>query len=225
VGLGQLNDSRRVNGRLAAWLVLVAALAAANYGARLSAGKPPKNALYEWSTALGSTIEFGFILTIALLISRSSPELRAWRRPTSWSRAAGTSLAVLVGVYAVGLATSPLLHPGREQGLAPDRWQQVHAAAFVANALMVCVVAPFVEETTFRGVGYGLLEQRFGGTVAIAGTAIAFGLAHGLVEGLPILIAFGLGLAWLRRRVESTIPGMILHGTFNAIALVLALTT
>jgi membrane protease YdiL (CAAX protease family) len=70
-----------------------------------------------------------------------------------------------------------------------------------------------------------LLEQRVGATVAIAGTAIAFGLAHGLVEGLPILIAFGLGLAWLRRRVESTIPGMILHGTFNAIALVLALTT
>ena len=76
---------------------------------------------------------------------------------------------------------------------------------------MVCVVAPFVEEMTFRGVGYGLLAARFGAEPAIVGIGVLFGLAHGLVEALPLLVAFGIGLAWLRESQNSTIPGMILH--------------
>ena len=72
---------------------------------------------------------------------------------------------------------------------------------------------------TFRGVGYGLLAVRFGAEPAIVAQGILFGLAHGLVEALPLLVAFGIGLAWLRERQGSTIPGMLLHATFNAIAL------
>ncbi len=52
-----------------------------------------------------------------------------------------------------------------------------------------------------------------------------FGLAHGLVEALPLLVAFGIGLAWLRESQNSTIPGMVLHGVFNAIALTVVLVT
>lgn len=214
-----------MSGRLIAWLALVLALAASNYGVRFSAGKPPKDVLYQWGTAAGSVFEFGLILVIVLLIARGAHRLLAWRPPSSWRRAAGLALAVLVGVYVVGGLLGPLLHPGREQGLTPDKWEPLHAGAFVANALVVCVLAPFVEESTFRGVGYGLIASRFGTTSALVGTSVLFGLAHGLVEALPILIAFGLGLGWMRRRLDSTIPGMILHGTFNALALVLSLTT
>src|SRR5206468_5811783 len=97
------------------------------------------------------------------------------------------------------------------------------AAPFIANALAVCLLAPFVEEITFRGVGFGLIAARFGAEPAIVASAVLFGLAHGLVEALPLLVAFGIGLAWLRERQGSTIPGMILHGTFNAIALTASL--
>jgi membrane protease YdiL (CAAX protease family) len=90
---------------------------------------------------------------------------------------------------------------------------------------MICVVAPFVEEVTFRGVGFGLIAIRFGEEPAIVGSALLFGLAHGLVEALPLLVAFGIGLAWLRERQESTIPGMILHGSFNALALAASILT
>ena len=117
----------------------------------------------------------------------------------------------------------PLLHPGREQGLTPDKWDSSRAVPFFANAFVICVIAPFVEELTFRGVGFTLLRARVGVEPAIVGSALLFGLAHGLVEALPLLVAFGIGLAWLRERQDSTIPGMILHGTFNAIALAAAL--
>ena len=49
-----------------------------------------------------------------------------------------------------------------------------------------------------------------------------FGLWHGLVEALPVLIIFGTGLAFLRSRTRSIYPGMILHATFNAAALLIA---
>ena len=211
--------------RLAAWLGFVLAIAALNYSSRISGGQPPKDVLYRWDNAIGSAIEFGVFLGIVLLIARGAPELLALRRPKSWRGAFGGALIVLFGVYALSAILAPLLHPGREQGLTPDKWDSSRAAPFFANAFVVCVIAPFVEELTFRGVGYSLLRARFGVEPAMVGSALCFGLAHGLVEALPLLVAFGIGLAWLRERQNSTIPGMLLHGTFNAVALALSLST
>jgi membrane protease YdiL (CAAX protease family) len=225
LGLGRLNVAVQHTRRLAAWLAFVLAIAALNYSARFSSGPPPKDVLYRWDTAIGSTIEFGVFLGIVLLIARGAPELLALRRPRSWRGALGNALVVLLGIYLLSAVLAPLLHPGREQGLTPDKWDSTRAAPFIANAFVVCVIAPFVEELTFRGVGYSLLSERFGVEPAIVGSALFFGLAHGLVEALPLLVAFGIGLAWLRERQNSTIPGMFLHGTFNAIALALSLTT
>ena len=130
---------------------------------------------------------------------------------------------MLVAIYVVSAVLSPLLHPGREQGLTPTGWQPAHAGAFAANFLVVVLVAPVVEELTFRGIGYTLLA-RFGAWPAILLTGLAFGLAHGLVDGLPLLVLFGCLLAWLRTRTDSIYPGMLVHGTFNAIALIAAVT-
>jgi membrane protease YdiL (CAAX protease family) len=108
--------------------------------------------------------------------------------------------------------------PGKEQGITNVHWQPSHAGAFAANFVLFALVAPFVEELTFRGVGQSLL--RFLGRVpSILLVGIAFGLAHGLVEALIVLVPFGMGLAWLRDRTNSVVPGMIVHGLFNAAAL------
>jgi membrane protease YdiL (CAAX protease family) len=213
----------RQDRRLFAWVCFVLAFATLSYSARFSGGAPPKDVLYQWDTAIGSVIQFAVFLGIALLIARGSPELLALRRPKSWTGAAGGAFAVLVGIYLLSAILAPILQPGQEQGLTPDRWESARAAPFFANAFVVCVVAPFVEELTFRGVGFTLLRARFGVEPAMVGSALFFGLAHGLVEALPLLVAFGIGLAWLRQRQESTVPGMLLHGTFNAVALGLSL--
>jgi membrane protease YdiL (CAAX protease family) len=84
---------------------------------------------------------------------------------------------------------------------------------------VVVVAAPLVEELTFRGVGFTLLA-RFGTVAAVVGTAIAFAADHGLVEGFPALFVFGLAVALVRVRTGSIYPGMLLHATFNALALV-----
>jgi membrane protease YdiL (CAAX protease family) len=78
-----------------------------------------------------------------------------------------------------------------------------------------------VEELTFRGVGQSLLRA-FGRWPSILLVGAAFGVWHGLLEALLVLVPFGILLAYLRDRTESVIPGIVVHGLFNGIALAAA---
>ncbi|MBA2476343.1 MAG: CPBP family intramembrane metalloprotease [Actinobacteria bacterium] len=218
----------RGTGRLAGWLGLVGALVVLNYSSRLLAGDTPverRDIFYLWSTAVGTLVQFGLMLAIILWIAAGAParELLALRRPRSWKAAAGWAAGVLVGIFVLSLVLGPLLRAGEEQGLTPEEWDPSRATPFVANFVLVSTFVPVVEELMFRGAGFSLLE-RFGGTFAIVGSALLFGLAHGLVRALPVLVAFGLGLGWLRRRSNSVVPGIVLHGAFNAIGLLASVT-
>ena len=208
---------------LVLWASFVLLFATLSYSVRFSAGKPDRDTLYHWSTSAGTLVQFAIIALIVYGIAGLGRrrDLLALRRPTSWRRAGlialGIGLVMLVLIAALG----PLLDPGQEQGLTPKHWEPAHAAAYVGNGIVVAVVAPIVEELTFRGLGYSLLA-RFGHWTAIVLVGLLFALAHGLVEAFPFLAAFGAMLAYLRSRVNSVYPGMVVHALFNAIALVLA---
>jgi membrane protease YdiL (CAAX protease family) len=206
--------------RLTWWWLLVGVLALLAYSSRATGGRPPEDALYQWGTAASAVIVYAVVLGLLLLIARGGPvrELFALRPPPSWARALGWAFAIFVLVLIVGAALDPFLDAGEEQGLTPSSWDSDRAAAFAANAFVVAVVAPVVEELTYRGLGYSLLRP-YGVASAIVGVGIAFGLAHGLIEALLILSLFGIGLAFLRERTESVYPPILLHAAFNGFAL------
>jgi membrane protease YdiL (CAAX protease family) len=210
---------------LTAWTTFVVAFASLSYAVRFTEGKPDPDVLYEWSTVANALVQYAIIAVIVYAIAGlgNRKELLAVRRPTSWGVSIGIGVGIGIGMAILTAALGPLLHPGQEQGVTPDVWEPKHAAAYVANGVVICVVAPIVEELAFRGLGYALLV-RFGKWTAIVLVGIAFGLAHGLVEAFPFLAAFGAGLAYLRSKVNSVIPGMIVHGLFNAVALVVAVS-
>ncbi len=113
---------------------------------------------------------------------------------------------MLVCVYVVTGIVSAFLNVQNEQGLTPTTWDSSRALPFFANAVVVCLVAPFVEELMFRGVGFSCSRSASRRSPRSSGPR-GVRPYHGLVYGLPILIAFGIGLAWLRDRQNSTIPG------------------
>jgi membrane protease YdiL (CAAX protease family) len=211
--------------RLAWWTLLVGVLAALAYASRASGGKPPENALYQWGTAISAAILYAIVLGLVLWIAKGAParQLLALRQPRSWPKALGLALALFIGIIVVGAALDPFLNAGKEQGLTPSGWDSSRAAAFAANAVVVAVLAPIVEELTYRGLGFGVLRP-YGEAAAIVVVGIAFGLAHGLVEGLVILSLFGMGLAFLRSRTDSVYPPMLLHAAFNGFALAVSVT-
>jgi len=208
---------------LALWGGFVAAFATLSYALRFTEGEPPKDLLYKWSTVQGNLIQFAIIGAIVYGIAGlgNRRQLLALRRPTSWGRSARIGVGIAIMMVALTYLLGPVLHPGREQGVTPDTWQPEHAAAYIANGIVIAVVAPIVEELTFRGLGYSLLA-RYGRWTAIILVGVAFGLAHGLVQAFPFLAAFGAGLAYLRSRVDSVYPCMLVHGLFNALALTIA---
>lgn len=210
--------------RIAGWIALVVAMSTLNYAVLLSGSGPPEDVFYRYGTALGAAIQYGFILGLVLVIVYGRRDLLALRRPHSWVTASLQMFGVLLLVYAVAAALSPFLDPGEEQGLTPDEWDGSRAGAYAANAVVVVLGAPLVEELLFRGAGFSLLRP-LGALPAVLIIGLAFAATHGLLEAFPILFAFGAGLAWLRERTGSVYPGMVLHAVFNAAALVLAVST
>ena len=210
--------------RLIPWAIMVGALTVLGYASRAEGGKPPKDAAYQYSTAAAGLVQYGIILMVVLLIARPDWSLLALRRPKAMRSTVGAAAIALVAVYVANAIVLTYSDPGREQGLTPTNWDSSRAAQFVVNFVVFVAVAPFVEELTFRGLGYSLLAP-LGQLAAILWIGLTFGLAHGLVEGLPVLIVFGCGLALIRARSDSVYPGMVVHAAFNAIALIAAVTT
>jgi membrane protease YdiL (CAAX protease family) len=214
--------------RLAFWATFVGAIALLNYSARFSGGNDRHGSghvsLYSYSTFVGGLVVYAVWLGIVLLICVDRFDLLALRRPQSWWRAAGLAGVSIVAIWIWEWVASriPLPQsPAHEQGITTVHWEPAHAGAFAANVVLFAAVAPFVEELTFRGAGQSLL--RFLGRVpSILIVGVAFGLTHGLLEALIVLVPFGIALAWLRDRTDSVVPGMFVHGLFNGAALAAA---
>src|SRR5438445_7423538 len=85
---------------LAAWTAFVAAFSTLSYTLRFSEGKPPKDLLYRWSTAVGNLIQFTVIGAIVWGIAGlgNRRELLALRRPTSWWTAIRIGIGIGVGM-------------------------------------------------------------------------------------------------------------------------------
>jgi membrane protease YdiL (CAAX protease family) len=210
------------NRKLVAWCALVGVLSAIGYAQRFAAGKPPRNALYHYDIAIGELITYLIIFSFFLWIAHGlSWDQLGIRKPRSWPRAIGLGTLIFVCVFVAESALEPLLHPSREQGLEPTRWEPSHAGAFAISAFAVVAFGPLVEELLFRGLGFVLLG-RWGPVTAVFGTAVAFAFWHGLVQAWPALFIFGLGIAILRLRTGSILPGYFFHALFNAAALALA---
>jgi membrane protease YdiL (CAAX protease family) len=213
--------------RLTAWALLVGTVAALEYVARFSGranSASTRNAVYSYSAFVGGLVFYGLILGIVLAIAYQRSDFLALRWPGG--HPLRTAAGVFLSIYVVEVLVTllPIRNPGNEQGLTPAHWEPAHAGAFAANVVLLVGVAPVVEELTFRGVGQSLL-QPFGRWQSIIGIGIAFGLWHGLVEAELVLIPFGIGLAYLRDRTQSTIPGMFVHAAFNGLALALSVLT
>lgn len=91
----------------------------------------------------------------------------------------------------------------------------------------VAILAPIVEEVVFRGAILRLLLECFSGKkawIAIAISAVAFGLFHGNLAQAVNASFLGLILGWLYYRTQSIIPSMVLHMVNNVAAVIMTLS-
>ncbi|HEY8825165.1 MAG TPA: CPBP family intramembrane glutamic endopeptidase [Candidatus Limnocylindria bacterium] len=178
---------------------------------------------FKYSTAIVVVSSDAVLLLIVLVVARGLPfrETFALRAPTSWRRAFVIGLATLVAAYALSfLEVAIVPGAGREQGV-PEFWDPTRIGAWAASLFAIAVFVPIFEESLCRGLGYALFEP-LGPLAAVLITAVAFTLAHGVIVDIPVILATGIGLGYMRASTGSIFPCIALHGFFNGFGLVVA---
>jgi membrane protease YdiL (CAAX protease family) len=212
-------------GRLAIWALVAISLSALNFAAyaMTSTASSSNESLFSWSFAGGNAVFLFVWIVISLAISNGRRELRALRRSRiGLPAAAGLGFLAIAGSFVASYLVVILGgHPGREQGLLNEHWQSGKLAPFIASVLVLTVLTPITEELFVRGLGFGLFRP-FGQAAAMTIPALAWALMHGLPAAIFPLFVFGIGLGYLRQRSDSAIPGMIVHGLYNGLAVALA---
>jgi membrane protease YdiL (CAAX protease family) len=220
-------SEQRLQRKLIAWWLLVGSLAVLTFGGRAASdSEPARDTFYRYETAAFGVVLYLLLLSLVLLIAAGLDlrEAFALRQPASWGRAALVTLGAFVAMWIGAVILEQIFHAGEEQGLDPERLTVDRVPPFLVNLALAAVIVAVVEELIYRGIGFTLLSQ-FGHIAAIAVTSIAFALAHGIVEGIPVFFMIGAALGFVRSRTGSIYPAMLMHGAFNGIQVVLGAVT
>lgn len=96
--------------------------------------------------------------------------------------------------------------------------------AYGIMALMAVTVAPAAEEVLFRGILYPFLKQRLPLGLAVAVSALGFGLIHMNLMSLPSLVFLAVVLIGLYEFTGNLVAPVVAHAVFNLANLLLLLT-
>jgi membrane protease YdiL (CAAX protease family) len=102
-----------------------------------------------------------------------------------------------------------------------------HSAPSDALVILIslAIMAPLAEEVFFRGALYGQLRRVQGPVACGAIVALCFVIGHPETHSwLPLALVASM-LSFVRERTHSLWPGFALHASFNAITVLLGMTT
>lgn len=100
-----------------------------------------------------------------------------------------------------------------------EQYQQVAKSQFALPLWLACIfygiLSPVVEETVFRGIVYRALYRNTGKMIALAGSAVLFGIFHGNVVQMVYAGLMGGVLAYVYQKYESLTAPILVHGAAN----------
>jgi uncharacterized protein len=142
-----------------------------------------------------------------------------------WVRQAAKTFGIyLLGAFAYGL----ILGPPEQRDLADDLGFNTGVAGAIIAGMAIVVVAPFAEETFFRGFLFGSMRDLTSVWPAAIGSGFFFGIIHlstGDLSVVPPLAFLGVLLALLYARTGSIWPCIAVHTLNNALAFTLLVTS
>lgn len=92
----------------------------------------------------------------------------------------------------------------------------------IALWIAVVIMAPLVEELTFRGFMYTRLKQGMPKWIAIIVTSLVFGIVHGTIIWAIYTFIFSLCLIYIFERTKSLWGCILFHMSFNLVGAVMS---
>ncbi|WP_077623299.1 CPBP family intramembrane glutamic endopeptidase [Sediminibacillus massiliensis] len=88
--------------------------------------------------------------------------------------------------------------------------------------LSAAVISPIYEEIFYRGFLYKWFRMKWGVSTGIIVSSVIFTIVHiPTYNTLPVNFLSGIVFAWTYEKSGSILPGMVIHGMFNGIAVIL----
>lgn len=144
------------------------------------------------------------------------------------------------GLLALALSTGVILLGGvvfgplEDAGQALLEQEMLTGTALVLTFVAASLLAPLLEEVTFRGVLFQALGRRVGWVGGVVGSSVLFTVVHievllppqveSVVFGVALFLV-GATFAVLFHRTRSLLTAIVAHATFNGVQLVLASQT
>ena len=171
----------------------------------------------EMMTVLGAFFLIGLlavIVAVAPLGKAAFPALGL--RPANWKY----PVLGAFGTLFLSVAVSQI-------GIEPQGMKQVIEVVrepheLILSLLLLSLLAPVVEELVFRGLLYGWIAGRWGGTAGLVVSSLAFAAAHWEPAHIILVLPLGFLFGWLRRRTDSLLPSLFSHIVNNGFALAAA---
>lgn len=180
---------------------------------------PPATGLV-WVLLVGSAFLWRYALSDTISTTRRHLAL-----PTGPGGAPAGIVAIAALAFAAfgqfwSLAYSGI--PGME-AQAPVRWAGYDATPLgvAVTVVLLVVMTPLMEEFCFRGWIMPALARRYGSGAGIVLSSLLFGLTHSGPEWATYYVVPGLILALAIHVSGSIWTGVLLHGGYNALGLVL----
>lgn len=186
------------------------------------------NTLYS-GTLTGLTI--AIVLMTGLYLIALRPKNLSWKEvgvrsfsTKYWLKIPIWLLITIILSVAVVLLTS-LLGNSVDNSKTESLQQNINLFTILIGIISAGVVSPVYEEIFYRGFIYRWLRVRLGMNWGIVISSLIFTIAHfPTLNAMPVNFINGVVFAWAYEKTGSAFPGMIVHGVFNTIAVLLTVT-
>lgn len=184
-----------------------------------------ENTLYS-GTLTGLTIAITLLLGLYFVALR--PNKRSWADvgvkgfpvKDGWRIVLWILVLILSSVTAVYLTS--FFGNTVDNSKTESLQQNVTSMTIIISIVSAGIVSPVYEEIFYRGFIYRWLRTRVSMSWAIVISSLIFTFAHfPTMNAMPVNFISGIVFAWAYERTGSVVPGMIVHGVFNTIAVLL----
>jgi uncharacterized protein len=185
--------------------------------------------LHDFRSALGLSDEAreamtlllasAIVFTLAMRFTRTRYAKLFHASPVPPATTAATLLLPVVGLVPVLVLLDTLVMDGLVAVVPLAGWEEELFARFAEGTLpgilMICVLAPVIEEMLFRGLILRGFLARYPRWPAIVVSALLFGASHLNLYQFVLASFSGIVLGWLYERTRSLIPCIALHAAYN----------
>jgi uncharacterized protein len=131
-------------------------------------------------------------------------------------------LLILIATSIALVSIMDLFGIGTDNDKTQSLQQNMNWINITIGFVSAAIISPVYEEMFYRGFLYKWFRVKWGLVPGLFFSSIIFTLVHiPTYNTLPVNFISGLIFAWTYEKTNSIIPGMIIHGTFNGIAVIL----